>query len=253
MRISTLAAALLVGAAAPALALAQVSVNIGIDLPLLPRLVRVPGYPVYYAPQLRSNYFFYDGVYWVFEHDGWYASDWYNGPWRSVGMQSVPLFVLRVPVRYYRSPPSYFRGWRADASPRWADHWGPQWEAQNRGWDLWDHRAAPAAAPLPTYQRRYGGERYPRAEQQQELHARNYRYRPHDPVVRQQFESHGMPQPDADPRAHGQGRSRTDPGAAPRRDDGDPGAAQRAPRTPPESGRGDGRDKDRGGPTDHGR
>ena len=39
------------------------SVSIGINVPLFPELVRVPGYPVYYAPRLNSNYFFYDGMY----------------------------------------------------------------------------------------------------------------------------------------------------------------------------------------------
>ena len=46
--------------------LAQFSVNIGVNLPVYPQLVRVPGYPVYYAPQVNSNYFFYDGMYWVY-------------------------------------------------------------------------------------------------------------------------------------------------------------------------------------------
>lgn len=39
------------------------NVSIGINLQTYPQLVPVPGYPVYYAPQLRSNYFFCDGVY----------------------------------------------------------------------------------------------------------------------------------------------------------------------------------------------
>ena len=85
-------------------------VNIGINLPAYPRLVRVPGYPVYYAPQLDANFFFYDGMYWVFQNDDWYTSSWYNGPWGLVNREDVPLFVLRVPVRYYRQPPAYFRG-----------------------------------------------------------------------------------------------------------------------------------------------
>ncbi len=42
-------------------------VSIGINLPVYPQLVPVPGYPVYYAPQLNSNYFFYDGMYWVYQ------------------------------------------------------------------------------------------------------------------------------------------------------------------------------------------
>jgi hypothetical protein len=31
-----------------------------------PQLILVPGYPCYYAPQVNSNYFFYDGLYWVY-------------------------------------------------------------------------------------------------------------------------------------------------------------------------------------------
>src|ERR1700751_749063 len=81
-------------------ATAQVSVSIGINFPVYPQLVRVPGYPVYYAPQVNSNYFFYDGMYWVYAGDNWYASSWYNGPWELVTPEAVPLFVLRVPVRY---------------------------------------------------------------------------------------------------------------------------------------------------------
>jgi len=42
---------------------ARVSVSIGIHVPIFPRLVQVPSYPVYYAPDLDSNYFFYDGAY----------------------------------------------------------------------------------------------------------------------------------------------------------------------------------------------
>jgi hypothetical protein len=68
------------------------SVSIGINLPLLPELVQVPGYPVYYAPQLNSNFFFYDGMYWVDQRDNWYASSWYNGPWGLVAPEVVPLY-----------------------------------------------------------------------------------------------------------------------------------------------------------------
>ena len=37
-------------------ATAQVSVSIGINLPVYPELVPVRGYPAYYAPQANSNY-----------------------------------------------------------------------------------------------------------------------------------------------------------------------------------------------------
>ena len=45
---------------------AEISFSIGINVPVYPRLVRVPGYPVYYDPRAQSNYFFYDGLYWVY-------------------------------------------------------------------------------------------------------------------------------------------------------------------------------------------
>ncbi len=176
-------------------ALAQVSVSIGmpgvsigINLPVYPQLVPVPGYPVYYAPQANANYFFYDGLYWVYVDDNWYASSWYNGPWQLVYPDAVPLYVLRVPVRYYRHPPSYFRGWRADAPPRWDEHWGSDWGRRHSGWNEWNRRAVPAPAPLPSYQRQYSGNRYPHAEQQQALQNRNYRYQPRDEVVRQHYQ-----------------------------------------------------------------
>jgi hypothetical protein len=168
-------------------------ISIGINLPLYPELVRVPGYPVYYAPQIDSNFFFYDGMYWVYQSDNWYASSWYNGPWGMVGPEFVPLFVLRIPVRYYRSPPAYFRGWRPDAPPRWGAHWGNEWEQRRTGWDRWNHNAAPAAAPLPNYQRKYSGQQYPRMEQQQTIHNNNYRYQPRETIVRQHYQEQARP------------------------------------------------------------
>lgn len=167
------------------------NVSIGINMPTYPRLVPVPGYPVYYDPYVDANYFFYDGLYWVYQGDNWYASSWYNGPWQLVDPYSVPLFVLRVPVRYYRRPPSYFHGWRADAPPHWDEHWGREWQERHNGWDRWDHRAAPRPAPLPSYQRQYSQGHYPRtAEQQQAVRSEHYHYQPHEAVTRQHFEQH---------------------------------------------------------------
>ncbi|MCM2290531.1 MAG: hypothetical protein NDI67_16020 [Sulfuritalea sp.] len=174
-------------------ALAQVSISIGINLPLYPTLVQVPGYPVYYAPRLNSNFFFYDGMYWVYEGDNWYSSSWYNGPWWLVAPEYVPLFVLRIPVRYYRDPPVYFLQWRSDAPPRWGHHWGHEWEQRRSGWDRWERRSVPPPAPLPVYQRNYSGDRYPRVDQQHELNSRNYRYQPRDAVVRQHYQAQAAP------------------------------------------------------------
>jgi hypothetical protein len=173
-------------------------VSIGINLPVFPELVPVPGYPVYYAPTVNANYFFYDGMYWAYQEDNWYASTWYNGPWGLVAPEFVPLYVLRVPVRYYRQPPAYFRGWQSNAPPRWGEHWGHDWEQQRSGWDRWRRSSEPARAPLPVYQRQYSGDRYPSVEQQQALHSQHYRYQPRDPVVQQHYREHvaqGAPAP----------------------------------------------------------
>jgi hypothetical protein len=167
-------------------------VSIGINLPAYPRLVRVPGYPVYYDPYVNVNFFFYDGLYWVFHGDNWYASSWYNGPWYGVDPYDVPLYVLRVPVRYYRQPPPYFHGWRADAPPRWNEHWGRDWEQRRSGWDQWNRHSAPRPAPLPSYQRDYSGDRYPREpERQQTIRTERYRYQPREPVTQQHYQGHG--------------------------------------------------------------
>jgi hypothetical protein len=163
------------------------NISIGINLPLFPELVPVPGYPVYYAPGVEGNYFFYDGMYWVYQNDNWYASSWYNGPWGFVNPSVVPLFVLRVPVSYYRQPPVYFSNWAPDRAPRWGDHWGRSWEQRRSGWDRWNRSAAPQRAPLPAYQRQYAGDRYPRLEQQKMLR-QQYRYQPRDKVVRQHLQ-----------------------------------------------------------------
>ncbi len=66
-------------------------VSIGIDIPVYPRLVQVPGYPVYYASELDANFFFYDGLFWLYAGDRWYASEWYNGPWELVEPEDVPI------------------------------------------------------------------------------------------------------------------------------------------------------------------
>src|SRR6266705_3351521 len=176
-------------------ATAQVSVgfvapgaNIGINIGAYPQLVPIPDYPVYYAPQYNANYFFYDGMFWVYVGDNWYTSAWYDGPWELVEPVAVPLYILRVPVRYYRQPPPYFRTWVASAPPHWGEHWGRSWEERRRGWDRWDRSAVPPPAPLPTYQQRYSGNRYPHIDQQQVLQNQNYRYRPREVVAQQYYQ-----------------------------------------------------------------
>ena len=192
MRYALVAWLLVVASSTPAhaqIGIGRPSVQIGVSVSFYPELIAVPGYPVYYDPRARSNYFFYDGLYWVYSGDDWYASDWYDGPWQLVGPEYVPVFILRVPVQYYRSPPPYFRGWIGEAPPRWGEHWGRRWEERRGGWDRWDRGSAPRAAPLPSYQRQYSGDRYPRAkDQQRSIRQQNYSYSPHEAVSRQQFQ-----------------------------------------------------------------
>jgi hypothetical protein len=174
MRISVVASLLLLTATVPAAA----QLTIGISIGAYPNFMVMPGYAVYYAPDVGANYFFYDGFYWVYQDDTWYSSSWYNGPWESVGPMYVPIEVLQIPVRYYRRPPQYFIGWQSDRPPRWNDHWGHDWAERRHDWDRPRQNAHPAPAPLPDYQRRYSGKDYPRAEQQQTLQQQNYRYHP---------------------------------------------------------------------------
>ncbi|HEX4332263.1 MAG TPA: hypothetical protein VH040_09000 [Usitatibacter sp.] len=215
--------------------------SIGVNLPAYPDLQRVPGYPVYYAPGINSNYFFYDGLYWLFQGDNWYASSWYNGPWALVDPQEVPVYLLRVPVRYYRVAPAYFRGWNAQDPPHWGQHWGQSWEQRHNGWDKWDRKSAPAPAPLPTYQRQYSGSRYPQASQQAAIQTRSYRYAPKDPVAQQHFQqlrtqASSAPQPaqGARPNLPQQSRSQPVPAAhEPSRPGPTPSREQAAPRQQP--------------------
>jgi hypothetical protein len=137
------------------------SVRVGINVSTYPRLSRIPGYPVYYAPGAGWNYFFYDDLYWVYDRDNWYSSSGYNGPWGLIDPFYVPSYVLRVPVRYYTRPPGYFRGWRADAPPRWDEHWGRDWSARRGDWNRWDPRSAPPAVPPRDYPRGSIDERDP--------------------------------------------------------------------------------------------
>jgi hypothetical protein len=84
-------------------------------------------------------------------------------------------------------PPAYFIGWQFDAPPRWGDHWGRDWSQRRGGWDRWDHRSIPSPAPLPSYQRNYSGDKYPKQiEHQKELRQQNYRFQSRDPVVLKQ-------------------------------------------------------------------
>jgi hypothetical protein len=188
-------------------------------------MLPVPDSPVYYAPQVDSNYFFYDGQYWDYYNDRWYTSPWYNGPWAYVDPVYVPTYVLWVPVGYYRHPPHYFQHWRHDRPPRWSEHWGRDWQNRHNAVYTGRHSSPPPRAPLPGYQRQYTRDNYPRAPQQQSaLHDQQYRHQPHEQqAVRQHYErrvsAQGTPpstqpstQPAAQPRHDNRGGEQPRPG-----------------------------------------
>jgi hypothetical protein len=193
---TSIATSLLLCAAVPAHAQVSVGiqshgVSIGFNVSAYPRMVAIPGYPVYYDPRMTSNYFFYDGLYWVYQDNNWYSSGWYDGPWDQIGPQYVPAFVLRVPVRYYGQRPAYFGGWSVDVAPHWGEYWGNDWQQQRRGWDSWDRHSVYQAAPLPAYQAQYSGSHYPRAvDQQYSIQSTNYRYQPREAVAQQYYQRH---------------------------------------------------------------
>jgi hypothetical protein len=137
MRRFALAVVIVLALAVPALA--DVSVNIGINLPGPPTLVVVPSTPVYYAPSAPANVFFYNHQYWLFHGDGWYVGPSWNGPWVVVQPVYVPAPILRVPVRYYRVRPAHWKSWKHDAAPRWEGHWGRDWREASHEQE-WRHR-----------------------------------------------------------------------------------------------------------------
>ncbi len=176
LTLAVLCGAMSVGHAQTVAAPSLESQSIGINLPAYPQLILVRDLPVYYALRLKLNFFFHDGSYWVYRGQQWYTSTWYNGPWLKASPNVVPLYVLRVPVAYFRNRPPQFRGWQADALPRWGQLWGKEWERGRPGWDRWDRSTAPAPAPLPFFQRRFTGKSYPQLAEQGALSRRHYPY-----------------------------------------------------------------------------
>jgi hypothetical protein len=99
----------------------------------------------------------------------------------------VPLYVLRIPVRYYGYPPPIFRRWARTEPPPWNLVWGPDWERRHHDWRRWNRHAAPPPAPLPRYQQRYTQSNYPDQAERRELIQQHYRHAPRDAKVRPQW------------------------------------------------------------------
>lgn len=105
--------AILIAFAGPAVAdnvsigISTPSVNLGLNIGSPPPLVVVSGTPVYHAPSVPHNYFFYSGYYYLFHEGTWFYSVHYNGPWAGLVIHQVPRPILTVPVSYYKVPPGH--------------------------------------------------------------------------------------------------------------------------------------------------
>jgi len=190
-----LAIALLLLAAAVFPAAAQEYYDVDVNLPTYPDMQPIPDSPVYYAPAVDSNYFYYDGQYWDYFNDGWYSSPWYNGPWTFVDPVYVPTYILWVPVYYYHHRPAFWGGWSANKPPHWGEHWGRDWQARhNQVYGGRGRQQPPQRAPLPNYQRQFTAQNYPRAPQQQmQIHQQNFHYQPREMVTQQHYQSRANP------------------------------------------------------------
>lgn len=93
----------------------SIGINIGVPPPppppmvfaAPPKLVVIPGSPVYHAPGASVNFFFHSGRYYTFHDGAWFSAKQHNGPWAFMKPAHVPAPVLGVPVTYYRIPPGH--------------------------------------------------------------------------------------------------------------------------------------------------
>jgi len=124
----------------PEKASADVSVHIGIGAPLPtvvvpapPAVVVIPGTPVYYAPDVGIDLFFYSGR-WYRKHDGhWYIATYYNGPWAYLPAARVPTVFVNLPGGSYNIPPGHQRIPYGQLKKHWK-----KWDKEHR--KHWKHR-----------------------------------------------------------------------------------------------------------------
>jgi hypothetical protein len=105
----------------------DVKIDIGLGVPPIvltapPQLVVVPGTPVYYAPDVSADLFFYRGRYYAVANGVWSRAPAYQGPWAVIQLGQVPPPVVAVPVEYYKVPPGQLK-----------KHGPPPWAGQGHG------------------------------------------------------------------------------------------------------------------------
>lgn len=124
---------------------AEVSINIGINLPLPeikisspPAVVVIPGTYIYFAPDVDADIFFFRN-HWYRLHNGrWHRSDEYNGSWAFITIDIVPRELLSVPSGYRHVPPGQERipyGQLKKSWKKWEDerHWDGDIHSDHKG------------------------------------------------------------------------------------------------------------------------
>lgn len=161
MKRTSLLASVLCGLLLAAPALAGVSINVGLGIPIPvpvvvvpapPQVVVIPGTPVYYAPGLNVDVFFYSGYWWTPYQGYWYRSPYYSGPWAYA--PAPPRVFLHLPPHYremsrvqphipYGQFHDHWRDWEGERrNPRWdkggwkrdRDHGGDRGYYRDRGY-----------------------------------------------------------------------------------------------------------------------
>jgi hypothetical protein len=181
---TSIATSMLLYAAVPAHAQVSVGiqshgVSIGFNVSAYPRMVAIPGYPVYYDPRMSSNYFFYDGLYWVvpgqqlvFER----LVRWPVGPDRAAVCARVRAARSGSLLR---PAASLFCRLERGCCPALGEYWGNDWQQQRSGWDSLGSSIRLSSRAVAGLSAQYSGSRYPRAvDQQYSIQATNYRYHP---------------------------------------------------------------------------
>jgi len=114
---------------------AQVSVNIGVNIPAYrfdapPEVVVIPGTYVYMVPGIDVDVLFYQGYWWRPYEGRWYRSRTYKGSWSYVPSGRIPSGLRQLPQDYHqRVSPGHERIPHRDLQRNWK-----KWE-KDRHWD----------------------------------------------------------------------------------------------------------------------
>jgi hypothetical protein len=140
-------------------AVAEVKINVGINVPPPPPLV-IPAPPpvvviphtyVYFPPEVKAEILFYHG-YWYRPYEGhWYRARGYNGPWGYLAPASVPRVLIELPPDYRHVYPGhrpipygeYKKNWRRWERDRYWErdkHWREARHEEQRGARHEEHR-----------------------------------------------------------------------------------------------------------------